>query len=119
MSTTSNEDQAGSPESASTSKENQAPLQEPIALFRELILHVCAALLDHAEGSPEDRDPHEDGVKSRLLTPEEVSDFLGVSTRTVGRLAREGELPSTWVGRQRRFVPEDVENYVRSQSNQS
>lgn len=89
----------------------------PIALARELTRYVYAALLDHAGEVPlENEELPKEGVTSRLLTPEEVSEYLGVSTRTVGRLAREVDLPSTWVGRQRRFVPEDVKSYVRISS---
>lgn len=47
--------------------------------------------------------------EDRLLTREEVAARLGVSPRTVARLALEsGELPYVRIGRLARFRPEDV-----------
>lgn len=47
-----------------------------------------------------------------LLTTGEVARYLRVSINTVHRLADSGDLPSSKVGRLRRFRPADVKAYV-------
>lgn len=50
-----------------------------------------------------------------LLTAAEVADNLRVSTMTVYRLIRSGELPAVRVGRNYRVRAEDLENYLQEQ----
>ncbi len=53
----------------------------------------------------------------RLLTAQEVAKILGISRKTVHRLVREGKLPCVQVtARERRFTPEQVQEYIESQS---
>ena len=52
-----------------------------------------------------------------LWKAEDVAQFLGVSTKTVHKFAREGKLACVQVtSRERRFTPEQVQEYIRSQS---
>jgi excisionase family DNA binding protein len=52
-----------------------------------------------------------------LLSPSEVADLLGVSTKTVHRLVRERKMACVQVtARDRRFTHEQVQQYIRSQS---
>jgi excisionase family DNA binding protein len=52
----------------------------------------------------------------RLLTVREVADVMRVSTMTVYRLIRGGELPATRVGKHFRIPTRDLEGYLESQS---
>jgi excisionase family DNA binding protein len=53
----------------------------------------------------------------RLLKAEDVSVVLSVSIKTVHKLVREGKLPCVQVtARERRFTPEQVQQYIESQS---
>jgi len=121
MTTESEKESSGFPEF--TFEEKQAQEQGPIALAKELVPYVVAALHGRhlakmGKGVPGEDRPEtvgEETARRRLWTPEETSEYLGVSIRTVNRLAREGDLSSEWVGGQRRFFPKAVENYVRSQ----
>jgi excisionase family DNA binding protein len=52
-----------------------------------------------------------------LLDSEEVAAILKISPKTVHKLAREGKLACVQVtSRDRRFTPEQVQDYIRSQS---
>lgn len=42
------------------------------------------------------------------LTAAEAAEFLKISTRTVMRLARNGQLPGARIGREWRFLEEDL-----------
>ena len=55
-------------------------------------------------------------MTERLLTAAEVADDLRVSTMTVYRLIRRGELPAVRVGRNYRVRVEDLETYLSSQA---
>lgn len=48
---------------------------------------------------------------STLLTPEQVAEQLGVSRRTVQRMAADGELPALRVGSQFRFRAESITDW--------
>lgn len=48
---------------------------------------------------------------SRLLTPERVAVMLGVSRRTVQRMAAAGDLPSLRVGSQFRFREQSISDW--------
>ena len=52
-----------------------------------------------------------------LWTALDVALFLGISTKTVHKLVREGKLACVQVtARERRFTHEQVEDYMRSQT---
>ncbi len=52
-----------------------------------------------------------------LLSPQEVAGLLQVSVKTVHKLVREKRLSCVQVtSRGRRFTPEQVQEYIRSQS---
>jgi excisionase family DNA binding protein len=52
-----------------------------------------------------------------LLTAEDVAATLGISVKTVHKLVREGKLPCVQVtARERRFTPQQVQQYIDSQS---
>jgi excisionase family DNA binding protein len=55
-------------------------------------------------------------MTDRLLTAAEVADDLRVSTMTVYRLIRRGELPAVRVGRNYRVRVADLETYLSSQT---
>lgn len=46
-----------------------------------------------------------------LLTPSQVAELLSVSSRTVTRLAANGELPGLRIGSQWRFRPESITDW--------
>ncbi len=48
---------------------------------------------------------------SRLLTPEDVAEMLGVSRRTVTRMAAAGELPAVRIGSQWRFREQSITDW--------
>jgi excisionase family DNA binding protein len=54
-------------------------------------------------------------MTQRLLTAGEVAEQLRVSTMTVYRLIRRGELPAVRVGRNYRVRVEDLDGYLSEQ----
>lgn len=52
---------------------------------------------------------------NELLTVAEVADMLRVSTMTVYRLIRTGELPAVRVGRSYRVKSADLDTYLEAQ----
>lgn len=54
-------------------------------------------------------------MDAELLTAQEVADLLRVSTMTVYRLIRQGELPAVRVGRSYRVRRPDLEAYLEDQ----
>lgn len=52
--------------------------------------------------------------RTSLLTREQVAEQLGISWRTVARLAADGELPRVRFGRATRYRPEDVRALVNA-----
>ncbi|MFM7271344.1 MAG: helix-turn-helix domain-containing protein [Actinomycetes bacterium] len=50
--------------------------------------------------------------KSRFLTVQEVADLIRVSTMTVYRLIKSGDLPAVRVGRSFRVRESDVDTYL-------
>jgi excisionase family DNA binding protein len=54
-------------------------------------------------------------MTDRLLTAAEVSDLLRVSTMTVYRLIRRGELPAVRVGRNYRVRASELDAYLSGQ----
>ena len=53
-------------------------------------------------------------ARARFLTAAEVADILRVSTMTVYRLIRAGEMPSVRVGKSYRVREDDVDRYLAS-----
>jgi excisionase family DNA binding protein len=51
-------------------------------------------------------------ARSRFLTAAEVADHLRVSTMTVYRLIRSGDLPAVRVGRSYRVAEADLDRYL-------
>jgi excisionase family DNA binding protein len=48
-----------------------------------------------------------------LLDATEVAKYLGISRRTLEALIKHGDAPSfVWIGRQRRWRPQDVEEFI-------
>lgn len=54
-------------------------------------------------------------MSTQLLTAAEVADQLRVSTMTIYRLIRSGELPAVRVGRNYRVPVADLERYLAAQ----
>lgn len=49
-----------------------------------------------------------------MLSPKELSRLTAIPVRTITRLAQEGKIPAVKVGRQWRFIREDVERWFRT-----
>jgi len=52
------------------------------------------------------------GELTRLLTPSEVGELLGIHGKTVERMARRGELPGRRVGRYWRFAEKNIAAWI-------
>jgi excisionase family DNA binding protein len=52
-------------------------------------------------------------TREDVMTAAEVGELLGIPISTVYRLARNGTLPSTRLGRTVRFLRDDVEGVLR------
>jgi excisionase family DNA binding protein len=57
--------------------------------------------------------------KSRFLTVQEVADLMRVSSMTVYRLIKAGDLPAVRVGRSFRVADADVDRYLSSRYTQA
>ena len=57
-------------------------------------------------------------AKARFLTVQEVADLMRVSSMTVYRLIKAGDLPAVRVGRSFRVRDEDVDAYLAARYNQ-
>jgi excisionase family DNA binding protein len=53
-------------------------------------------------------------ARARFLTPAEVADHLRVSSMTVYRLIKSGELRAARIGRSYRISEDDVDAYLES-----
>jgi excisionase family DNA binding protein len=51
-------------------------------------------------------------ARPRFLTPAEVAEQLRVSSMTVYRLIKSGELRAARIGKSYRLLPEDVDAYL-------
>lgn len=49
-----------------------------------------------------------------MLSPKELAELTGIKLRTIVRLAHDKKLPAVKIGRQWRFVREDVERWLRT-----
>lgn len=56
---------------------------------------------------------------ARFLTVQEVAELMRVSTMTVYRLIKSGDLPAVRVGRSFRVRDEDVDAYLGARYNQA
>ena len=54
----------------------------------------------------------ESHAKARFLTVAEVAELMRVSTMTVYRLIKEGDLPAVRVGKSYRLREDDVDKYL-------
>lgn len=70
--------------------------------------------MTHGDGHTLDHGPLGDPVDfGPLLSRTEAAEFLGVSTSTVYRLLRRGDLRAYRVGHSIRMTQVDIENYLR------
>lgn len=53
--------------------------------------------------------------QDRLMSVEQTSEYVGLSTFTVRRLAKQGALPAAKIGRAYRFKRDDIDSYLRNQ----
>jgi excisionase family DNA binding protein len=53
--------------------------------------------------------------ESKLMDVNEAANYVGLSTFTVRRLAKQGALPAAKIGRAYRFKREDIDSYLRTQ----
>lgn len=54
-------------------------------------------------------------MEEKLMNVEEAADYVGLSSFTVRRLAKNGALPAAKIGRAYRFKREDIDSYLREQ----
>ncbi len=52
---------------------------------------------------------------SNLMDVNETAKYVGLSTFTVRRLAKQGALPAAKIGRAYRFKRDDIDSYLRTQ----
>jgi excisionase family DNA binding protein len=55
--------------------------------------------------------------ENKLMNVEEAAGYVGLSSFTVRRLAKNGALPAAKIGRAYRFKREDIDSYLREQYN--
>lgn len=53
--------------------------------------------------------------RARFLTVNEVADLLRVSSMTIYRLIKDGELPAVRVGKSYRLLEQDIDAYLAKQ----
>lgn len=58
-------------------------------------------------------------AKSRFFTVQEVADLLRVSSMTVYRLIKAGDLPAVRIGKSYRVREDDVDAYLQSRFTQA
>lgn len=54
-----------------------------------------------------------DERNSRVLTTQEVMDYLKTTRHTILKMVREGKLKANKIGREYRFLQEELDNYLR------
>lgn len=57
---------------------------------------------------------HSDRPNDRLMTKQEVCDWLRISMRTLERLVEQGHLPSIKLDHAVRFHPDDIRAFIES-----
>jgi excisionase family DNA binding protein len=70
--------------------------------------------MPHERGAEERRSMTESFAKARFLTVQEVAELMRVSSMTIYRLIKSGELPAVRVGRSFRVRDVDVDAYLES-----
>lgn len=53
-------------------------------------------------------------LKKRMLTVQELAEYMSVTPVTIYRLAESGTLPAKHIGDSIRFLPDDVEKFLAS-----
>lgn len=71
---------------------------------------------DHLGEAMKDQEKVKKGNLEQLLTIEDLCTLLKVGRTTVKLKVAMGEIPSIKIGRQRRFLPEDIHRWLRKQS---
>jgi len=69
-------------------------------------MRANAPVVDASGGSPDDRRTRS------MLTRESAAAYLAVSTRTLDRIVRAGELRAYRIGGHRRFRIEDIDEFI-------
>lgn len=54
-------------------------------------------------------------TEAKLMNVDEAANYVGLSSFTVRRLAKQGSLPAAKIGRAYRFKREDIDSYLREQ----
>jgi excisionase family DNA binding protein len=54
-----------------------------------------------------------DNTNVELMTVIEVAEYLKVTTKTIYRLLKKSEIPSTKVGHLHRFIKSDINDWLR------
>jgi excisionase family DNA binding protein len=54
-------------------------------------------------------------MEERLMDVNETAKYVGLSTFTVRKMAKDGSLPAAKIGRAYRFKREDIDAYMRIQ----
>jgi len=55
--------------------------------------------------------------RQRFLSIKDAAEFLGFSTKTIGRWIKAGELSAHQLGRQWRISPEDINRFLATRGN--
>ena len=50
-----------------------------------------------------------------MLTIKEAAEMLDLSTRTINRYIKEGKLKAFKVGNKWRFIPEDIQRFIKGE----
>lgn len=92
--------------------------------------YILADVLDNGIGSVNDGSyaealrraylagTNDDSCKSKLITSEELAEYLRVSKLTVFNLIKRGELKCIKIGNCFRFSSEDVEDFLKRSSHE-
>ena len=74
--------------------------------FRETTLYKAFGWLEAM------RDEYEEQNK-KMLTPDDIANYLAVTPQTVTNLIREGDLPGIKIGKQWRVDPDQFQRYLQ------
>jgi excisionase family DNA binding protein len=58
-------------------------------------------------------------IMEKLLTAEEFAELAQIKTHSAYRYAREGKVPHVRIGNKLRFVPSQIQEWIRAQTAQS
>ena len=62
-----------------------------------------------------DAETRENVMENKLLTVEDLADYLQLSTKTIYRMLRRGQLPCYRVGNQWRFRKEVIDTWLEQE----